>query len=88
MYGYQPSTPVDQHLPLAEATLDVADRLALIVVIRDCVNHLLELPEEIMAARSTRTVPLFQPGDIVYLSTRGLRIRSQKKNMETNDWVP
>jgi hypothetical protein len=31
-----------------------------------------------MAARSTRTAPLFQPGDYVYLSTKGLYIRSQK----------
>ena len=31
-----------------------------------------------MAARSTRTAPIFQLGDLVYLSTTGLRIRSQK----------
>jgi len=31
-----------------------------------------------MTARSTRTVPIFQPGDLVYLSTKGLHIRSQK----------
>ena len=31
-----------------------------------------------MAARSTRSPPQFQIGDHVYLSTRGLHIRSQK----------
>jgi hypothetical protein len=31
-----------------------------------------------MAARSTRTAPLFQSGDHVYLSTKRLHIRSQK----------
>ena len=31
-----------------------------------------------MAASSTRTAPIFQPGDLVYLSTKGLHIRSQK----------
>ncbi len=33
--------------------------------------------KEIMAARSTRSPPNFQVGDLVYLSTRGLQIRSQ-----------
>jgi hypothetical protein len=31
-----------------------------------------------MAARSTRTAPLFHPDDYVYLSTKGVNIRSQK----------
>ena len=31
-----------------------------------------------MAARTTRTAPLFHPDDYVYLSTKGLNIRSQK----------
>ena len=31
-----------------------------------------------MAARSTRTASLFQPRDHVYLSTKGLQVRSQK----------
>jgi len=31
-----------------------------------------------MIARSTRTAHFFQPGDYVYLSTKGLNIRSQK----------
>ena len=31
-----------------------------------------------MAAGTTRTDPYFQPGDLVYLSTKGLQIRSQE----------
>ena len=31
-----------------------------------------------MAAKSTMTAPFFQPGDLVYLPTKGLHIRSHK----------
>ena len=31
-----------------------------------------------MAARSSRTAPIFQPGDLVYLLTKGLHNRSKK----------
>ncbi len=63
---------------MAGATADSADRLALITDIRDVVNQLLRLYKERMAARSTRTAPIFQPGDLVYLSTKGLHIHSRK----------
>ena len=78
MYGYQPSTLADRLLTLAGATADAGDRLKLIACIRYVVNQLLKLSKERMAARSTRTVPIFQPGDLVYLSTKGLHIRSPK----------
>ena len=78
MYGYQPSTPADRLLPLVGASADAADRLTLIADIREVVTQLLKLSKERIAARSTRSAPNFQPGDLVYLSTRGLNIRSQK----------
>ena len=78
MYGYQPSTPTDRLLPMVGATGDAVDRLTLIADIRDVVNQLLKLSKKMMAARSTRTAPVFQPGDLVYLSTKGLHIRSLK----------
>jgi hypothetical protein len=60
------------------ATADAADKLTLIADIRDIVNQLLKLYKERIATRSTRTAPIFQPGDLVYLSTKGLRIHSHK----------
>ena len=71
MYGHQPATPADRQLSVAGATADAADRLTLIRDIRDVVNQLLKLSKERMAARSTRTAPIYQPGDLVYLSTKG-----------------
>ena len=78
IYGFQPSTPADRLLPLTGATADAADRLTNIVEIRDVVKQLLILSKERMAARTTRSPPNFNVGDLVYLSTRGLHIRSQK----------
>jgi len=79
MYGYQPSTPVDRLLSMVGATIDATDRLTLIVDIRDVINQLLKLSiKERMATRLTRTAPSFQPRDLVYISTKGLHIRSQK----------
>ena len=78
MYGYQPSSRADRLLPMVGATADAADRLTLTADIRDVVVQLLKLSKERMAARSTKTAPIFQKGDLVYLSTKGLHIRSQK----------
>ena len=71
MYGYQPSTLADRLLPLVGATMDATDILTLIPNIRDDFNKLQKLSKERMASRSTRTSPIFQPGDLVYLSTKG-----------------
>ena len=78
MYGYRPSTPADRLLPMVGATADAADRLTLITNIRHVGNQLLKLYNERMAVRSTRTAPIFLSGDLVYLSTKGLHIRSHK----------
>jgi hypothetical protein len=78
MYGFQPSTHVDRLLPLIDATAEAVDRLTMIKDIRDVVHQLIKLLKERMVARTTRTALLFQPGDYVYLSTKGLNIRSQK----------
>jgi hypothetical protein len=64
--------------PLTGATAEAADRLIAISDIRDVVHQLIKLSKKRMAAISTRTAPLFQPDDYVYLSTKGLNIRSQK----------
>jgi hypothetical protein len=72
---------------------NAVDRLTLIANIPDVVNQLLRLSKERMAARSTRTAPIFQPGDLFYLSTKGLHIRSQKckhfrdSDLEIRNWV-
>jgi hypothetical protein len=78
MYGFQPSTPADRLLPLMGATADAADRLTQISEVRDVVKQLLILSKERMKARTTRSAPLFHVGDLVFLSTKGLNIRSQK----------
>ena len=78
MYGYQPSTPADRLLALTSATTDATDMLTLIVDIRDVVYQLLKLSKERIIARSTRAALFFQPGDLVYLSTKDLHIRKQK----------
>ena len=78
MYGFQPSTHANRILPLTGATAEGADKLTMIRDIRDGVHQLIKLSKERMAARSTRTPPLFQPEYYVYLSTKGLNIRSQK----------
>jgi len=78
MYGFQTSTPANRLLHLAGAIADAADRLTNIVEIRDDVKQLLILSKERMAARTIRSPPNFNVGDLVYLSIRGLHIRSQK----------
>jgi len=60
------------------ATADATNRMTLIAYIRDVVNNLLKLSKERITAKSPWTVPSFQPGDLVYLSTKGLHICSQK----------
>ncbi len=71
MYGFQPSTPADRLLPLAGAIANASDRLTNIVEIRDVGKQLLILSKERMTARTTRSPPNFNVGDLVYLSTRG-----------------
>jgi hypothetical protein len=61
------------------ATADALDRLTLIRKMRDVVDQLLELSKEgWQLDQLARTAPIFQPGDLVYLSTKGLHIRSLK----------
>ena len=78
MYGYQSYTPAGRLLPLISATAYAIVRLSLFADIRDVVNQILKLSKERIAVRSTRIAPSFQPGDLVYLSTKGLHIRLQK----------
>ena len=78
MYGFHPSTHADRLLPLDGATTEATVKLTMIKDIRDVVHQLIKLSKERMAAISIRNAPLFQPYDCVYLSTKGLNIRSQK----------
>jgi hypothetical protein len=64
------------------------DRLTPISNILDAVKQLFQSSKERMSIRSTRTNPLFQPGDLVYLSTKALHSDLENANIqETNDWV-
>jgi hypothetical protein len=87
MYRHQPSTHADRLLPLVGATTDAYDRLILIADIRDVVSQLLKLSKERMTAISTRTAPIFQPGDLLYLSSSGLHIRSQNCKHLIGNWI-
>ena len=78
MYVYQPSTPADRLLPLPSAIANADDRLTSTADIRDVVNQLLKLSEGKIPARLTKIGPSFRPEDLVYLSTKGLHIHSQK----------
>ena len=75
MYGFQSSTSADRLLPLIGAIAEAVGRLIMMRDITDVVHQLIELSKERMAARSTRTAPLFHPdNDYVYISTKGLNI--------------
>ena len=76
VYGYQPSTSTARLIPMVGAMADASDdRLTLITDIRDVINQLLKISKERMAAGSTRIAPIFQPGDLVCISMKGLHIR-------------
>ena len=78
MYEYKQSTTAYRPSPLTSATTDATNRLTSIANIQDVVNQILELCKDRMAARFTKDAPSFQPGDLVYLLTKTLHIRSQK----------
>jgi hypothetical protein len=67
IYGFQPPTPADRLFPLTGAIAEATVRLTMITDIRDVVHQLTKLSKERMTTRTTRTAPLFQPDDYVYL---------------------
>lgn len=75
--GYEPAAPVDRMLPLDGADSAAADRLTKIADIQAVVKELLKISKERQAARRTPFTPTFQPEDLVYVSTKGLNLRSQ-----------
>ena len=83
-FGFNPSAPVDLMLPFGEIPVSAADRLQQISDTQMVVKELLQLSKERLAASTSRIAPEFDIGDYVYLSTRGLRIKSQscKKLMD------
>ena len=75
-YKFQPAAHVDRMLPLDDAEPAAADRLTKIAYTQAVVKELLKLSKERQAARRTSYTPSFEPGDKVYLSTKGLNIKS------------
>ena len=63
---------------LAGAIADATDRLTIIIERRDVIKQILVFSKERMAATFTRSPPIFHVEDLVYLSTLGLHICSQK----------
>jgi hypothetical protein len=89
MYEFLPSTQSDRLLHLAGATADASDRLNNIVEIRVAVKQLSIFSKEKMAARSSRASPIFYVGNLVYLSTRDLHIRSENcKHLKDQKFGP
>ncbi len=78
MYGFQPSTLANRLLTLIDAIAEASDIVTMIAHNRDVIHQLIKLSKDRMASKSTRTAPLFQLGDHVYLSTKGLHIQSKK----------
>ena len=71
-------------LDLKDMPAAAADRLQQIYDTQMVVKELLRLSKERQALETSSQTIEFQPGDLVYLSTRGLRIKSQscKKLMD------
>jgi hypothetical protein len=65
-------------LPQTCAPVPVGDRLIDLASVRDVVRELQTLSKQQMAARSSRPSPIFVEGDLVFLSSKGLHIHSQK----------
>ena len=77
-YGFQPPAPVDMMLPAITDSDSAADeRLIKLADTQAVVKELLRLSKDRQAARRSTPTPVFQPGSMVYLSTKGLNIRSQ-----------
>jgi len=88
MYGYQPSTPADRLSPMVGATASATARFALIVDIRDVVNQLVKVFEESMAARSTRTAPIFCREILFIFRRKGYTsVHRNATSLEIRIWV-
>ena len=64
-------------LPVDDAKPEAIDRLTKLADTQAVVKDLLKLSKDRQAARRTSYTPTFKPGDLVYLSTKGLNIHSQ-----------
>ena len=78
MNRFQSYTHADRLLSFTIAIVESVEKLTMITDIKDVAHQLIKLSKERIAATSTRTAPPFHPGDYVYLSTKGLHIRSRK----------
>ena len=78
LYGFQPSAPVDRMMSLDDIPVSAADRLQNIADTQMVVRELLKLSKDRQSASSTTSFPEFAVNDLVYLSTKGLRIKSQR----------
>jgi len=77
-YGVQPTTLADRLLLLTGAPAPVADHLTKLASVRDIARELLTLSKQRMAGRSSRPTPIFVVCYFAFLSSKGLRIHSQK----------
>jgi len=78
-YGYNPPGPADLLLPNTSTTSNTVanDRLQNLHDTQAVVKELVYLSKQRMVARSDTKLPVYNPGDLVYVSTKGLRIKSQ-----------
>ena len=76
-YGFQPAAPVDRMLPSVGADSAADERLKQLADTQAVVKELLQLSKDRQAAKRTSYTPKFKPGDLVFLSTKGLNIHSQ-----------
>jgi hypothetical protein len=77
-YGFQLASHVDRVLPLAGAPAPVVDRLTELANVREVAREILTRSKQRMTAHSSRPAPTFLVGDLVFLSSKGLHIHSQK----------
>ena len=75
--GFNPPLPVDRMLPQDGTNAEAAVRLEHMRDVQEVTKELLRLSKDKMAAQADQPVREFNVGDYVFLSTKGLRLKSQ-----------
>ena len=80
-YGFDPVTPIDIVIPVSPyaVSAEATERVQLLKDTHAAVQESLRLSKDIMA-HSDIPVVEFQPGDLVYLITKGLIIKQQRNH--------
>ena len=78
-YGFQPVKPIDIALPISPyaVSAEATERVRLLKDTHAAVHESLRLSKDIMTHSDTH-VTEFEPGDLVYLITKGLVIKQQR----------